>query len=210
MAHKYAEIEYESRGMDLTLTGMSQTFVLVFFIDPEIEPETTSSDGEYPGTNVFDYDEVPFDEDYVALEYAYTLLPEVRLLPNQAGELKLLTIQNLKLDKVGPYTWRATTTYSYDVNTGTGGERPTEEEPDVLPYVKYNFTIGGGSREITKSIAASSPVLASGALIPAVPDLGGLIGVTSDGVKGTTVPETAFRLQITAYYIPQSLTLEFG
>lgn len=207
MAHKYAEIVYESRGMVLTVAGIKQDFVLVFCIDPEIEPVANYSSNE-SGLNFFDYDIIPYDEDVVALEYAYTLFPDVRMLPDKNNDLFLLIITDLKLDNIGPYQWKATASYGYDSNTGTGGERANED--DVLPYIKIGFTIGGGTREITKPLSSGTAVLANAAIIPAVPALPNLIGVSKDGVKGTTVPNSTFRLQITTYYLPSVITLAFA
>ena len=214
MAHKYAEVEYESRGMDLTLTGTSQTFVLVFCIDPEVEPYSVSSDEgsglETPYWEIFNYDDnIIYDQDVVALEYAYDLLPEIRMLPNITGELNFLILSTLKLENVGPYQWKAVATYSYDESSGAGGTSDPDDE--VLPYVKIGFTIGGGSKEITKSLEVKSSDLSTSAVIPSLPTLAQqLIGATGTGVKGTTVPNSTFRLQITAYYKPATITLAFA
>lgn len=202
MSHRYIEIKYESRPIKANRTGMSQDLVFSFVLDP----------------NLLDYGDVDLEldgqsDDMVALRYAYQILPPTRITINGSLEKQLCVIDELTLTQIGPNEWRAKATYTIDINRGVGQSGGTErypDDPNVLPFIRVDFNIGGGTKTITKSLRVIQSDLALGSNIPIPPpNAECAIGATDDGIEGTEVPTAELRLQVTAYYKPQFITLDY-
>ena len=196
----YIEIQYDSREIHSTVNSTEQTFVFSLFID---EDEQTPS---APHSSIFG-----LNDDVAFLEYVYGILPDGRFLPNSSGAEVLLVLSDVRINQVGPKEWRCVAQYKFDSNTGQGGSRPENPQQGVdfaLEYVKMHFTIGGDVTNITKS-NSSDPVLASDSNLPGVPSNALAIGASENGVEGYNAP-AGFRLQITGYYFPWAVDLNFA
>ena len=199
MAHEYVEIHKDSRGLEVSRTSINQTIVLTACIDDSIE-------AVLPGTEIHG-----MDDDTAVLEYAYQIVPETRVMPDYNGDLQLLVLDRIRLEQTSPSNWRFTCEYLYDVNTGSGGQQSMNNE--ALPYVKLGFKIGGGTKTIKKALEVVSVDRRNlGAAAPpdaAVLTDADLIGATADSIQGISVPDSAFSLQITAYYLPSFFNQAF-
>lgn len=211
MAHSYIEVANTSRSISVTTSGISQKVEIILCLDdalfdppPEPEDEQTLLDHPDP-----DYDFLDASDDVVATEYAYTVFPSSRIFPNYVGDKKLLILNDLQLTQLTHRRWKVIGTYGYDLNRGTGGEGVEENEVS-LPYVRINFSIGGGSRKIYKSLEVLDAIPSDDSPLPGAPaNEAGAIGLSQDKIEGTEVSDSALRVQITAYYSPSFVDLEF-
>jgi len=205
MAHSYVEIANDSREFDVTNSGISQTLKVVILLDPEDELPIEHANP--------DYDFLSYSDDVVALEYAYSIIPEFRYCPNYDLEKKVLVLENIKLKQEGPRQWMVDASYTFNINQGSGGSRP-EEGKNTLPFVKLNFNIGGGTKRVMKSRVVSDVAVREDAPIAESLELStyawkGAIGITDDSIEGTDVPSSDLRVQITVYYLPAFITFDF-
>lgn len=203
MAHRNIEIQYESRGsIRATRTGMTTPLVFTFILDKDL------LDYGDPDLNFNDQ-----SDDAVALRYAYQILPQTRVTINADLQKQLCVLDQLNLDHIGPNTYKATATYKLDVNRGVGRAAGTQQfpsDPYVLPFIRIEFNIGGGTKHITKSREVKSVHLANLSPLPgAPPNDECAIGINEDGLDGTEVVSAELRVQITAYYKPTYITLNF-
>jgi hypothetical protein len=158
------------------------------------------------------------DDDVLALEIAYSILPLVRFAPQLDGTDTLLIITQLSVKQVtNQGWWKAEATYTFDANTGTGGaggfaDQIQNPEPGAiaLPYVKIGFSVGNRTARMTKSLDVIDWESGPGNdPIPNVTDWMRAIGATKDGVEGVDISSGGLSLQITAYYYPQAITFNF-
>ena len=212
MAHSYIEIANDSRKLSVTNAGISQTLVIDLLID--VDPSTPDFYEDLPiEDDDTDYTFFEASDDVVATKYAYSIFPEFRYFPSYDLDKRVLVLNRIGLEQLGTRHWRATGEYTFDINRGSGGQRP-EEGKNTLPYVKVNFNIGGGTKTITKSQFVDSVAIATDAQVDSALNvanlaLGGAIGITEDSLEGTDVPTADLRVQVTVYYLPDFVTFEF-
>lgn len=195
--HYYFEIVRDSREFTITASTFQQKIVVQVKLDPSIVPVNSNlgMNGQY--------------DDIAALEYAYTLFSGFRAFPSYYNQVLVCVLDNIVAKDVGPNTWRFEATYKYDANSGTGGENPGEDDT-TLPYIKYGFTIGQGTKLIKRSLSSTTPVLSTESKLAGPLDFMGAINVNDTTINGTEIPDAQFKLQITAYYFPQFVTMAFG
>lgn len=201
MAHLYIELVGKSRELNVSKTGMNQDITVRFILDPTV----TSTIVDFLGDN----------RDSIALEYAYTIFPDTKELPVSGGGAQILVIDQIKLTEIRDWEYEATATYKYNLNSGTGGDRGGSgggPAPEVLPFYRFEFNIGGGTRIIKKAVDVRNAFYNEdhpiGPITPFTPP-GNLIGLTEDGVEGAAVPTGELVLQITGYYYPTTVDLDF-
>lgn len=196
MPHIYLELSKDSRRVGVTNTSIEEKFVAAICLDPLII--TTTLGADFLGS----------DEDVIATEFAYSIFPLIRLFPDYQGTVRVLVLKDLHVEVIVGSTWKVEVTYTYDLKTGTGGEEPNEN--GVLPYIKYSFAIGGGTKHILRADELISGVLATDSPLPDVPENKLLaIGRTDDSIEGTEVPNSELRIQITAYFLPITIDLDY-
>ena len=205
MPHSYVEIANDSREFTVTNSGITQTLEIVLLLDPDDTLPITDSNPDY---NFLDH-----SDDVVALKYAYQIIPEFRYCPSYDLDKRVLVLNSIKLKQEQPRQWRATAEYTFNINQGSGGTRPREDK-NTLPYIKINFNIGGGTKRVTKSHFVDSVAIATNAQVPAAINvaniaLNGGMGITEDSLEGVDVPTSDLRLQVTVYYIPSYITIDF-
>lgn len=197
MAHFNLEVFKDSRKIKNARTGMEEVFVFRLCLDDTIPAVADHA-------SIFGA-----EDDVVALEYAYTLIPLTRYLPDYTGPERLLVLDSVQiLQKNSQNSWDFEAKYVFNVNTGTGGQ---SSQGPTLPYIKIGFTIGGGTKRITSSLSeVSKAVLKNGVNMP-LPEDSRVLGYSENGdIEGTDVPSSLFRFQITAYYLPWAVTLPYG
>lgn len=201
----YVEIIYESRELELGISTLEKNLVLSICLDPD-DLDATSADS----SNAVAWNDQ--SDDVKALELAYTYLPAYVQLPNAFGQLYLLILSNIKTKQVGPTEYRIEGKYEYNADQGKGGERPGEGNVS-LEYIKINFNIGGGTRRITQSKEITSTALTDSptfdAWLASAPPVDNAIGATEDEVVGAEIPDNVLRVQITGYFLPDYIDLDF-
>jgi hypothetical protein len=201
----YVEILTESRSFDITRTSIEQSIVLQFKLPADDHPAYPQNKAMFLGD----------DSDILALEIAYSLFPPGRWAPAQdpGSPDSFMILTTLKLEEVDNYGWwKASATYTYDINTGEGGSRGDVPGAPTLPFVKIGFAVGGQTKKITQSLQILRADQALGSVARVILDsdlVGNAIGLTEDGVEGAEIYASGLQLQITAYYFPQSVTWNF-
>jgi len=198
MAHKFIEIYKDSRKQRISKTGQKHTIVAALILD--------DYNLSYPDNDVEIYGQ---SDDIVALQYAYQIMPSVRISINSDLQKVVLVLDSLNINQTGPKEYRVTAEYVYDTNTGTGGQGFAQPTSATLPFLKINFTIGGGTKVVYKSLEVLDMDVSDDADMLFIPDIYGAIGVSEDGVQGTEVPDSTLRVQVTAYYRPSFVTFSF-
>lgn len=192
----YVEILQSSREITATLTSTKQQIVIRFRLEENYMGELIDP--------VFDEAEFLGEtDDVLALETAYTLLPESRALPNSSGLSLRLELTEIKISQIdNDDWWEATATYSHDENDGTGGEQGQPGDK-TLPYIRIGFGGGGQSKRRNQAYGSSTGVSrTTGPLARPIPNFYNAIGVSEDNVEGVEVPGGGLTLTVTAYYFP--------
>jgi len=223
MAHYDVELVYNDGSRDLStgFTASQETLVVAFCLDDAIEPVN-------PNADFYNY-----DKDVVALEFAYSILPESRWLPTDANGISLvgsnpsgggrkiyletlLIRTGIRLTERADNYWVATATYAADFTSGLGTVPMDPLDVVIaLPYVSMNFTIGGGTRKVFKNlnfVTGGLPVKATNSTTPNVPKVlteFGTVGFTGDTLAGADIPSFDLRVQITGYYKPDKVDFVF-
>lgn len=209
MAHYNIELKYDSRTINAHRTGVKQQIVIAFKLDETLIPQEAA---DYTTLGIDpDFEFLNHVDDVIALQHAYNFIPFTRILPDADGVKQVLVLDTLDLEDIGPNTWKATASYVYDRQQGLGGSVPVPQAK-TLPYIRIGFNIGGGTKKVYKSLEVLNPpgVLSSTSPLPGVPDCEGAIGMTEESIEGVEVPDASMSLQITAYYLPQYVTLAFA
>ena len=190
------EIQKESRKFTATYTKVEQD--LVYVLRLKDDATTTFGDGD-PHT--------------LAIELGFLLLPRFRVTPSQENTPTILLLDKIAVEEIGTRLFKIIGSYAYDENHGFSGQSggsegvPGEDGPasEMLPQLRLNFTLGGDTRHITKSIQ----VLSEDARTNPDPgmedpeDLDGGIGVSHAGIAGMDIIDDSLKIQITVYYYPQ-------
>lgn len=182
------EIHKESRKFTGDYTSTSQEMVYTIVIGEEFYPAFGDE-----------------DQSTLAIQIGWLILPNFRILPGQQDVPVLLMLNQMQMEQIGRRSYKITGSYAYNANTGFSGQAGSDdEESEILPQIRINFTVGGDTKHITKSIttmgsARSTPE--AGFETP--PDLQGAIGATKDSIAGADIPDDNLRLQVTVYYKPQ-------
>lgn len=196
-ATEYFEIISESRIWEATQTSTEETFVITFQL-------LESGDEDYVPPTFSQATFLGDDEDVLALETAYSIIPLARWAPNGNGDPLLLILERLKVSQVDNYGWwRAEFNYKYDDASPTGGSQEPDPEQETMSYIKIGFSAGGGTRTLLKSKEVISTVsnTVDPRPLPSA-EMRQLIGATQDTVEGTEIPTGGLTLRVTAYYKP--------
>lgn len=208
MSCPYTEVLSESRAISATRTGTSQTIVIEFSL-PTDETGDLMSPVFHLGASTF----LGESDDVLALETAYSLIPLTRWLPSSTGEPLLLELESLDVTQVSNYDrWKAVAEYTFDSNRGrgAGGQDPDSTDPPgpSLPYMRWGFTVGGQTRNITTARSTPGKVTRVGG--PALPAEDHIpIGMTKDGIAGADVPGGGLTLQLTGFFYPETIDLDY-
>lgn len=206
MTCPYYEIVGESRQITLSRTSMEERFSLEFQL-PDPDSQLEFEEYEFYGDG----------DDIRALQYAYTLTPLVRWMPDMLGNPTMLVLTDMRVaQKNNNDIYSVELTYTYDFEKGIGStpgsggddSRPPEEIA-TLPYVKITFNTGGATEHITESLQVT--LIATSTIYgrPA-PDTGRAIGVGAKGeIAGYDRLAAGLSMQVTAYYFPQFYTMDF-
>jgi hypothetical protein len=168
--------------------------------------------------NLLDYGDSDLEingqsDDMVALRYAYQIVPPARITINSNLQKQICMLDQLNLDQIGPKEYKVKATYKVDVNRGVGQSGSTQRygtDPNVLPFIRIDFNIGGGTKKITTSLQVRQTDLSTSSPLPLPPgNVERAIGMSEDGIEGTEVASAELRLQVTAYYNPAFITLDF-
>lgn len=194
----YVEVLLESRELSINQTSTQQVIVIQFQL-----PKDELDDTELALPNFAEAEFLGATDDVLAYETAQDLIPPGRLFPNADGDSLLLILTDLKIVQVtNTDWWKATATYKYDDNTGTGGAAG-EPGDKTLPYIRIGFAGGGGTVKKNWAYGTSTGTGRTDTGPPRpVPDTKNAIGVTEDSIEGTEVPGGGLSLSVTAYYYP--------
>jgi hypothetical protein len=196
-----------SRRFNVSRESTNQD-VLFYICGNFLEEMTASAEGFY-------------DDDVLALQAAYDVLPSFISVPAYGGGNMILTISNLDLDQMSWDVWKARVTYSVPTNGGHMGGGGNTNIGNVGPGAGENDGAGWGQNftQVSCSLTATQRNKKTSLEVKAcqrsihVP-AGGVpytvgepapIGHTRDGIEGTEVYEREFSFQITAYFPPSKL-----
>lgn len=208
MSCPYTEVLSESRTINATRTGTSQTIVIEF----QLPTDEETGELESPVFNSTAATFLGASDDVLALETAYSIIPLTRWLPDSNGNPLLLELESLNVSQVSNYDrWKAVAEYSFDSarGRGAGGQDPDDPyEGPSLPYMRFGFTVGGQTRNITtarstpgKDTRVGGPALPAETMIP--------IGMTKDGIAGADVPGGGLTIQLTGFFYPETITIQY-
>jgi hypothetical protein len=160
------------------------------------------------------------DDDVVALEAAYTIIPQFRFMPGYDGFLVLLTLTNIKLTSLQADHWLVEVTYG--IPNG-GGQFPGGYEETVPPiedsgnewsnkYVQIGFetSVAEVTRTMSKMLLAKDASVWAGAVAPYTVGKGAPIGHHADGAEGGVAYEPTFTFNVTSYFTPSQLNYAYA
>lgn len=153
------------------------------------------------------------DPSIMAIAAAWSIFPRLLVLPSQNEFPVLLMLNEVTVEGQSYLRYKLVGKYVFNSNEGFSGQQgiPEGSEAEVLPQIRLNFNIGGGTRRITKGIEVLSAVARTdfepGNGVP--PDLKGAIGASQDGISGYEIPDNMLSIQVTAYYKPKKVNYTF-
>jgi len=200
------EEEYKtSRSIDISETSFTQDFVMFIcgnFLDEAIDTENYGP-----------------DDDIVALQAAYQIVPPNRTMPLYAGGYIFLTLSSLRVEQIATETWKLTIGYAakpQDQDPSQNGPGPNQGDTQQWTnnFVQLSFNVGAQQEQ--RSMDLSLVDIASNVFVYTGP--AGLpytigercpVGHTEDGVEGAPVYQRSFGFSITSYLSPSSLTFAY-
>lgn len=202
----YGEIQ-GSRGIKFTTDTASQAVEILVKLNPN-DLVSANAGTTYLGVS----------DDSKVVEYISTFIPRFKFLSIPAGGTVILVLTGLDIDEISKHQWLVKAKYDYNPNRGQGGGGAGGSvggggpAAATLDYIKIGFTIGGGSKVVKRSEEVLNSVLRIGSDLPGIPESATLpfIAATEDGeIQGTEVPSNSLRLQITGFYFPHIIDLDF-
>lgn len=208
MSCPYTEVLSESRTISATRTSTSQTIVIEF----QLPTDEDTGDLQSPTFPSAAANFLGESDDVLALETAYSIIPLTRWLPSSTGEPLLLELESLNVSQVSNYDrWKAVAEYTFDSarGIGAGGEDPDDPTTGPsLPYMRFGFTVGGQTTHMTEGLTDAIQASIPGG-IPLGEDEVRAIGMTKDGIAGIDVPSGGLGIQLTGFFYPESITIEY-
>ena len=204
LVFEFSEEYKESRGVSISNDAFDQDFS--FFIWGNFV-ESADIDPAYGP-----------DDDIVALEAAYSIIPPWRIMPMYDGNFILLTLSSLELKQLQTDHWKVTVKYGVPEQAGgTGGgyNEPVDPVDDNGTQWTNNFVqIGFDIRTESETRSQSRKLLAWNSA-PTAPNLpytvgqGAPMGAHADGIEGVEVLTRTFEFNVTAYFTPAQLTYAY-
>lgn len=153
------------------------------------------------------------DDDLLAIEAAYDIVPQVKLVPIYSGGQLGLVLDQMNLEQIATDTWKVSCTYVVP-NTNQGGDgdpNATDYEQWTANFVQLGFNVSSQQETVKMSQAthACQKQTGVGGNVPYPSSKPAPIGLTVDGVEGTTVYKRSFSFNITAYFSPSQLNYQY-
>lgn len=194
------EEAWESRSIDIGRKSYSQNFV--FFICGNFYEEAQIDPSYGP------------DDDIVATQYAYSIIPPFRYMPiyDDSNAFLYLTLDKIGLTRINQDVWRVEVAYSVPDTEDGGNQGPNQGDPEwSQDFVQLDFNVTTAEEEKKMSLATLACQRKFGAAggVPYGPGLSAPIGQTEDGVAGTSVLARQFEFGIQGYFLPQKLTFQY-
>ena len=201
-------IEFEeefksSRSIDISETSFTQDFVMFVcgnFLDEAI-------DTPYYGP----------DDDIVALQAAYSIVPPNRTMPLYEGGYIFLTLSSLRVEQIATETWKLSIGYSakpQDQDSSQSGPGPGQGDRDQWTnnFVQLSFNVASQQEQKSMSLQLvdiKKNIGFGNANVPYTVNQRCPVGHTEDGVEGDSVYVRSFSFSITAYFRPSDLTFAY-
>lgn len=208
LVFEFAEKHRDSRAISMDVEAFDQEFSFFiwgnFYEEADVDPVFGPED------------------DVLALEAAYSIIPQFRLMPSYDGNLVLLTITNIKLTSLQADHWLVEVTYG--IPRG-GGQFPGGYEEPVPPqtegtnewsnkYVQIGFQTAVSQVNRTMSIQLQAQNVRFGIVpVPPAPYALGKsapMGHHRDGAEGAEVYVPNFTFNVTSYFTPSQLTYAYA
>jgi hypothetical protein len=161
------------------------------------------------------------DDDVIALQAAYSIIPIARIMPMYDGNLILLTLSDLRVESLQSDHWKVTVRYSIPERGGRflgGYEQLIPPMEDNVPRTENYVQIGFETQTTTVQRNMSLELLTKQKSIEAGPDVGipyklykgAPMGHHQDGVEGAEVFVPTFSFHVTAYKPPEEIDYRFS
>lgn len=199
----------DSREVNITEDSFDQTFI--FYICGNLLEEA-DVDATYGP-----------DDDLVALEAAYSIIPPWRRVPTYSGDTLILTLSSIAVKMLAHDHWRITVSYGvpnsggqsgggYSANPGNVGPGADDYKKwsDTLVQLNFNVSAEMSNMQISLgTLACQKNKAAANQQVPWPVNRPAPIGLTVDGVEGTDKYVRQFEFGITCYFPPAKLTFPY-
>ena len=206
LTFEFEEEFKSSRSIDISESSFTQDFVMFIcgnFLDEAI-------DTPYYGP----------DDDIVALQAAYSIVPPNRTMPLYSGGYIFLTLSSLKVEQIAAETWKLTVGYSHNpIDQDPNPNNPTNNGPNqgdteqwTNNFVQLSFNVGAQQEQKSMSVQLidiSKNLGFLNANFPYTVGQGAPIGHTDEGVEGAPVYLRSFSFSVTAYKRPSELNFAY-
>ena len=196
------EEEYKtSRSIDISTSSFTQDFVMFIcgnFLDEAIDTENYGP-----------------DDDIVALQAAYQIVPPSRTMPLYEGGYIFLTLSSLRVEQLATETWKLTVSYSArpkDQDVNQSGPAAGDRDQWTNNFVQLSFNVSSQQEQKSMSLKLvdiKKNIGFGNANVPYTVGQRCPVGHTEDGVEGYPVYERSFGFSITAYFSPSDLTFAY-
>lgn len=157
------------------------------------------------------------DDDIVALNAAYSIVPPQRSMPLYDGGYILLTLSSLSVEQFGNDIWKISASYAarpvdQSPNTNQPGPQSGDRDQWTNNFVQLSFNVAAQQELKTMSLALVDIKKNTGFGNQNVPyeiNKRAPIGHTVDGVEGDQAYTRSFSFGITAYFPPARLTFAY-
>lgn len=200
----FSEDYKESRDFEITQESFEQNFV--FYICGNMLEEA-DIDPTYGA-----------DDDLVAMEAAYSIIPPTRQVPLYDGSTQILTLNRMSVKMLSYNMWRVAVSYGTPNNGGQLGggynqayENGDENDSDMFVQLSFNVSTTQETKKTSIAVrACQRNVDDPKPGIPYTVGRPGPIGLTENGIEGSPTYVRQFDFSITAYFTPQQLTFAYS
>lgn len=203
LTYDFLEEYRSSRVISLSKDSFTQDFV--FFLYGNFYDEA-ADDATYGP-----------DDDLLALETAYSIIPSIRTMPLYEGGYIILTLTDLKMEQIDNDTWKISVSYGTPNDDSGGDQNPAlgpangEATQWTENFVQLSFNVTANTQRSTQSILVldSETALGSGVDSPFPLGQKAPVGLTVDSVEGYEHYVRGFAFSITAFFRPGELTFRY-
>lgn len=205
LTFEFEEEFKSSRSIDISEKSFTQDFVMFIcgnFLDEAI-------DAPYYGP----------DDDIVALQAAYSIVPPNRTMPLYDGGYIFLTLSSLRVEQIATETWKLTIGYAAkpeDQDPSQNGPGPGQGDTQQWTnnFVQLSFNVASQQEQRSMDIKlvdihSNVYVYTGPAGLPYTIGERCPVGHTEEGVEGAPVYMRSFGFSVTAYKKPSELTFAY-
>jgi hypothetical protein len=160
------------------------------------------------------------DDDLLALQAAYQIIPPYRTVPLYLGGELSLTLSSLNIEQMSPDVWKVSASYavksedqSSDPNAGaSAGAAAGDYEQWSNNFVQLGFNVSAQQEHSTMSlaiIAAQKNTNSPNQTVPFPAGKRAPVGLTNERAEGYDRYVRGFSFSLTAYFPPSKLTFRY-